>query len=138
MFGEVGRQEVICLCGILFLRVFKFFFFSYQWSGQKEQINKVYKMEISFKLKFLTEFIKKSYTTMPFIFVYRTADTSALSRSSDSAEICISCSIHKCEWHSTLNCNFKYSPFHKTLPNSILEIHSISVRFYEMGDSIKF
>ena len=33
-------------------------------------------------------------TTMPFRFVYRTADISALSRSLDSAEIHISCSVH--------------------------------------------
>ena len=39
--------------------------------------------------------------------------------------------------------DFEYSParskiplsiFHKTLPRSSLQIHSISVRFYEMGD----
>ena len=29
-----------------------------------------------------------------------------------------------------------YSPFHKTLPKSSLQIHWISVRFYEMGDTI--
>ena len=33
-------------------------------------------------------------------FYYRTADISALSRSLDSEEIYISCSVHKCEWHS--------------------------------------
>ena len=27
-----------------------------------------------------------------------------------------------------------YSPFHKTLPKTSLEMHWISVRFYEMGD----
>ena len=27
-----------------------------------------------------------------------------------------------------------YSPFHKTLPKSSLQMHWISVRFYEMGD----
>ena len=37
---------------------------------------------------------------MPFRFVYRTADISALSRSLESADIYISCSVHKCEWHS--------------------------------------
>ena len=31
--------------------------------------------------------------------VCRTADISALSGSLDSAEIYISCSVHKCEWH---------------------------------------
>ena len=30
---------------------------------------------------------------------------------------------------------FRYSRFHKTLPRSSLQIHWISVRFYEMGDS---
>ena len=30
---------------------------------------------------------------------------------------------------------FIYSPFHKTLPRSSLQMHLISVRFYEMGDS---
>ena len=34
--------------------------------------------------------------------VYRTADISALSRSSDSAEIYINCSVHKCELHSSI------------------------------------
>ena len=29
---------------------------------------------------------------------------------------------------------FSYSPFDKTLPRSILKMHLISVRFYEMGD----
>ena len=29
---------------------------------------------------------------------------------------------------------FKYSPFHKNLPRSSLQMHWISVRFYEMGD----
>jgi len=29
-----------------------------------------------------------------------------------------------------------YSPFHKTLPRSSLQIHWISERFYEMGDII--
>ena len=38
--------------------------------------------------------------TMRFRFVYRTADISALSRSWECAEIYISCSIHKCNWHS--------------------------------------
>ena len=38
--------------------------------------------------------------TLPFIFVYRTAYIIALSRSLDSAEINIGCSVHKCEWHS--------------------------------------
>ena len=28
-----------------------------------------------------------------------------------------------------------YSPFHKTLPSSSFQMHWISVRFYEMGDS---
>ena len=37
---------------------------------------------------------------MPFRLVYRTADISALSRSLDGAEIYISCSVHKSEWHS--------------------------------------
>ena len=38
---------------------------------------------------------------MPFRLVYHTADISALSRSIlDSAEIYISCSVHKSEWHS--------------------------------------
>ena len=32
---------------------------------------------------------------------------------------------------------FIYSPFHKTLPKSSLRMHWISVRFYEMGDSIE-
>jgi len=27
------------------------------------------------------------------------------------------------------------SPFHKTLPKTSLEMHRVSVRFYEMGDS---
>ena len=40
---------------------------------------------------------------MQFRFVYRTDDTSALSHSLDSAEI--SCSVHKCEWHSSLKLN---------------------------------
>ena len=30
---------------------------------------------------------------------------------------------------------FYYSQFHKTLPRSSLQMHWISVRFYEMGDS---
>ena len=29
---------------------------------------------------------------------------------------------------------YKYSLFHKTLPKSILQMHLISVRFYELGD----
>ena len=29
-----------------------------------------------------------------------------------------------------------YSPFHKTLPSSILEMHWISARFFEMGDKM--
>ena len=29
----------------------------------------------------------------------------------------------------------KYSLFHKTLPRSCLQMHLISVRFYEMGDT---
>ena len=37
---------------------------------------------------------------MPFRFVYRTADISALTCSLDSSEIYISWSLHKCEWHS--------------------------------------
>ena len=37
---------------------------------------------------------------MSFRFVYRTADISALSPSLDSLEMYISCSVHKCEWHS--------------------------------------
>ena len=40
--------------------------------------------------------------TMPFIFVYRTADIIALSRSFDSAEVYISCSIQKGEWLSII------------------------------------
>ena len=32
------------------------------------------------------------------------------------------------------NGRFTYSPFHKTLPRSSLQMHLISVRFYEMGD----
>ena len=32
---------------------------------------------------------------------------------------------------------FFYSQFHKTLPKSSLQMHWISVRFYEMGDSRK-
>ena len=35
-----------------------------------------------------------------FRFVYRPADNSALSHSLDSAEIYISCSVHKYKWHS--------------------------------------
>ena len=31
-----------------------------------------------------------------------------------------------------------YSPFHKTLPKSSLQLHWISVRFYEMGDKWQF
>ena len=31
------------------------------------------------------------------------ADISALSRTLDSADIYISCSVHKCEWHSSTN-----------------------------------
>ena len=31
-----------------------------------------------------------------------------------------------------------YSQFHKTLPKSSLQMHWISVRFYEMGDNIFF
>ena len=46
--------------------------------------------------------------TPPFIFVCRTADNSALSRSLDSAEIYISYSVHKCEWHSTNLRDYKY------------------------------
>ena len=38
--------------------------------------------------------------TMTFIFVYRIADIIALPRSLDSAEIYISCSVHKYERHS--------------------------------------
>ena len=30
---------------------------------------------------------------------------------------------------------FIYSPFHKTLPRSCLQMHWVSARFYEMGDS---
>ena len=30
-----------------------------------------------------------------------------------------------------------YSPFHKTLPNTSLQMHWISLRFYEMGDRLK-
>ena len=30
--------------------------------------------------------------------------------------------------------SFIYSPFHKTLPKSSLQIHLVSVRFYETGD----
>ena len=30
--------------------------------------------------------------------------------------------------------SFWYSPFHKTLPRSSLQMHWVSVRFYEMGD----
>ena len=33
---------------------------------------------------------------------------------------------------------FVYCPFHKTLSKSGLWMHWISVRFYEMGDSIKY
>ena len=39
--------------------------------------------------------------TMPFIFLYRTTDIIALSRNLDSAEIYISCSVHKCEWNNS-------------------------------------
>lgn len=38
--------------------------------------------------------------TMPFRFMYLTADISAPSRSLDSVEIYTSCSVHKCECHS--------------------------------------
>ena len=31
-------------------------------------------------------------------------------------------------------CLERYSPFHKTLPRSSVQMHWISVRFYEMGD----
>ena len=31
-----------------------------------------------------------------------------------------------------------YNPFHKTLPKFGLQMHRISVRFYEMGDSMSF
>ena len=33
--------------------------------------------------------------------------------------------------------NSAYRPFHKTLPKSSLQMHLISVRFYEMNDSKK-
>ena len=33
------------------------------------------------------------------------------------------------------NIFFIYSPFHKTLPSSSLQMHFISVGFYEMGDT---
>ena len=32
----------------------------------------------------------------------------------------------------------KYIQYHKTLPKSSLQLHWISVRFYEMGDIVKF
>ena len=40
-------------------------------------------------------------STMPFRFVYRSTDISALSRSLDSAAVYISCRVHKCKWHSS-------------------------------------
>ena len=40
--------------------------------------------------------------TQPFRFVYLTADVSALSHSLYSADIYISCSVHKCERHNNL------------------------------------
>ena len=46
-------------------------------------------------------FLLNSYlTTIPYRFVYRKADISALSRSLYSAEMYVSCSVQKCEWHS--------------------------------------
>ena len=54
--------------------------------------------------KFLFHFQGLKYeiisATLPFRFVYKTADIFALSRSLDSVDIYISCWVHNCEWHS--------------------------------------
>ena len=66
-------------------------------------------------------------TTRPLRFVYRSADISALSRSLNGAEIYISRSVHKCEWH--------IAHFIKPLPWSNVFVNWISVMFYETGCS---
>ena len=37
----------------------------------------------------------------------------------------------------TFEIHVSYSQFHKTLPKSNLQMHGISIRFYEMGDTFR-
>ena len=39
-------------------------------------------------------------------------------------------------WLDTCTSHSRYSPSHKTLPRSSIQMHLISVRFYEMGNNI--
>ena len=48
------------------------------------------------------------YTTMPFTFVYRTADTYLCAIRVSRGRRDISCSVHKFEWHSMYNRQVPY------------------------------
>ena len=57
---------------------------------------------------------------MPLRCVYRTADISALSQSLDSAEIFISNSVHKFEWHSKKNSYVNFDSKRNKAPYKII------------------
>ena len=70
--------------------------------------------------------IRMSHTyTMPFRFVYQTADISALARSLDRPEVHMSCSVHKCELYI---CGGVES---FTISTINLSIHGRNKRFFD-------
>ena len=49
-----------------------------------------------------------------------------------------SATSRKMQQNHNIFSNIQYSPFNKTLPICSLQMHWISVRFYEMGDNYAF
>ena len=116
-----------------FFEVFNFSsFFQYSWNGRRRRlisttsgfsdVTSVFGIWLGkfYRLRFLKKKIKE-YFFLPSLTKIR-------------FYICTA-SRNGCKTYST---KLVYNPFHKTLPITSLQIHWISVRFYEMGDIIHY